>query len=286
MNKKEWCATVKEKKVYTAPKYYSIGEFSKKTGVSTHFLKFYEAKGVFDPVVKENGYRYYGFKDGSCVLECRWMKNLGFSVKDIAKNARDNTSEELESMLNAQQDALERQLFLQQMYLQGLQKLREGLRFCREEYWSVRVVPEQWFLPHTMNGEFLEDDRIYKQLPEWLEWMPITVSAQKIGITEVEELNEEWGMGIESLDAEQIGLVLQEPVQVLRFGRVMEWYHSSLNVNDGSEEIRIYKECQRKARSLNLIPKSVIYRKVLCRTEKDGKRWKHCVYQVPVRLPE
>lgn len=137
-------------------KYYSIGDFSRKAGVSTHFLKFYEEKGIFDPVVWENGYRYYGIWDASSVLECRWMKNVGFSVKEIEKNFKDNTPQELDSLLESQQRELEQQLHLQQMHLLGLKKLREGLMFCAEERWSVRAVPEQWFLSHTIDREFWE----------------------------------------------------------------------------------------------------------------------------------
>lgn len=268
------------------PKIYSIGEFSRKAGVSSHFLKFYEEKGVFDPVVKENGYRYYGIWDASSVLECRWMKNVGFSVQEIAQNFKENTPRELMQALENHQESLEQQIFLQQMHLQGLKKLREGLRFCEQGSWSIRDVPEQWFLPHTMDGQFQEDERIYDQLPEWLKWMPIALSAQKIWVNEDGELHEEWGMGVERSQAEQIGLVQQPPMQTLHMGKVLEWHHSSAWMRGKREESVLYEMLQEKARKLNLIPEPFVFRKLFCYTEKAGDCWEHCVYQVPVRLPE
>lgn len=267
-------------------KYYSIGDFSKKAGVSTHFLKFYEEKGIFDPTVRENGYRYYGIWDASSVLECRWMKNVGFSVKEIEKNFRDNVPQELEQALENHQKEMEWQLHLQQMHLAGLKKLREGLKFCTEERWAVRTVPEQWFLPHTIDREFWEDDRIYDQLPEWLKWMPMTLSAQLITQREDGSLQEEWGMGIEAEDAEKIGFLPKAPARSLRFGLALEYYHSAETITDGTEERFLYEKFQQKARQLNLIPEPRVYRKLFCYTEKDGVNWKHCVYQVPVHLPE
>ena len=90
---------------------YSIGDFAKKAGVSTHFLKFYEEKGILHPKVQENGYRHYDIRDASVVLECRRMKNMGLSVKEIEKAINDSTPAETEQLLAQQQNVLEEQLW-------------------------------------------------------------------------------------------------------------------------------------------------------------------------------
>ena len=149
------------------PRNYAIGDFAKKTGVSTHFLKFYEEKGVLHPKVQSNGYRYYDIRDASLVLECRRMKNMGLSVKEIEKAINDSTPAETEQLLAQQQNVLEEQLWQQQMHLQGLQNLRAALRFCQQQEWSVRTAPDVWFLPHTMDREFLQEEGIYGQRCRW-----------------------------------------------------------------------------------------------------------------------
>ena len=159
---------------------YPIGTFARMAGVSTHFLKFYEEKGILHPVVQDNGYRTYDIRDASFVLECRRMKNMGLSVKEIEKAINDSTPAETEQLLAQQQNVLEEQLWQQQMHLQGLQNLRAALRFCQQQEWSVRTAPDIWFLAHTMDQEFLQEEGIYRQLPQWLEWMPLVTSAQMI----------------------------------------------------------------------------------------------------------
>ena len=148
---------------------YAIGDFAKKAGVSTHFLKFYEEKGILHPRVQENGYRYYDIRDASLVLECFRMKNMGLSVRQIEKGINDCTEQEVAEMLQQRENVLQSQLHEQQMHLQGLQNLRVALRLCEQGEWSVRTVPDVWYLPHTIGKEFVQDSRIYDQLPQWLE---------------------------------------------------------------------------------------------------------------------
>ena len=85
---------------------YPIGTFARMAGVSTHFLKFYEEKGILHPVVQDNGYRTYDIRDASFVLECRRMKNMGLSVKEIEKAINDSTPAETAQLLAQQQNVL------------------------------------------------------------------------------------------------------------------------------------------------------------------------------------
>lgn len=264
---------------------YAIGDFAKKSGVSTHFLKFYEEKGILHPKVKQNGYRHYDIRDASLVLECFRMKNMGLSVRQIEKGINDCTLPEVEAMLARQETDLQAQLHTQQVHLLGLQNLRVALKLCERDEWSVRTVPDVWFLPHTLNGEFVPDDRIYDQLPEWLDWMPLVTSAQIVQMTPEGRLNAEWGLGLEQEEAEQIGFVPQEPAQLLPQGRVLEMYCSYVAPEGGSER-GLYQKCMERARQLNLIPSDTLYRKVFCYTRKNGECWVHCVARVPVRMAE
>lgn len=134
---------------------YPIGTFARMAGVSTHFLKFYEEKGILHPVVQDNGYRTYDIRDASFVLECRRMKNMGLSVKEIEKAINDSTPAETEQLLAQQQNVLEEQLWQQQMHLQGLQNLRAALRFCPAagvELSAPHRISAFW--PHHGPGSF------------------------------------------------------------------------------------------------------------------------------------
>lgn len=265
---------------------YSIGDFAKKAGVSTHFLKFYEEKGILHPRVQENGYRYYDIRDASLVLECFRMKNMGLSVREIEKGINDCTEQEVAEMLQQRENVLQSQLHEQQMHLQGLQNLRVALRLCEQGEWSVRTVPDVWFLPHTLNGEFLPDDRIYDQLPQWLDWMPVVTSAQIVRGNDAHAEHMEWGLGLEQAEAALLGFAPQEPAQLLHLGRVLEIYCSwEIPAEYGSEK-GLYQYCMERARALNLVPEPVMFRRVFCYTEKGGTKQVHNVLWVPVHLPE
>lgn len=265
---------------------YSIGDFAKKAGVSTHFLKFYEEKGILHPKVKENGYRYYDIRDASLVLECHRMKNMGLSVREIEKGINGCTPQEVGAMLARQENDLQVQLHAQQMHLLGLQNLRVALRLCEQGEWSVRTVPDVWYLPHTIGKEFVQDSRIYDQLPQWLDWMPVVTSAQIVRGNDVHAKRVEWGLGLEQAEAAQLGFAPQAPAQLLHLGRVLEIYCSwEIPAEHGSEK-GLYQYCMERARALNLVPEPVMFRRVFCYTEKGGTKQVHNVLWVPVHLPE
>ena len=264
---------------------YAIGDFAKKAGVSTHFLKFYEEKGILHPRVQENGYRYYDIRDASLVLECFRMKNMGLSVRQIEKGINDCTEQEAE-MLQQRENVLQSQLHEQQMHLQGLQNLRVALRLCEQGEWSVRTVPDVWYLPHTIGKEFVQDSRIYDQLPQWLDWMPVVTSAQIARGNDAHAERMEWGLGLEQVEAALLGFAPQEPAQLLHLGRVLEIYCSwEIPAEHGSEK-GLYQYCMERARALNLVPEPVMFRRVFCYTEKGGTKQVHNVLRVPVKMAE
>lgn len=265
---------------------YAIGDFAKKAGVSTHFLKFYEEKGILHPRVQENGYRYYDIRDASLVLECFRMKNMGLSVRQIEKGINDCTEQEVAEMLQQRENVLQSQLHEQQMHLQGLQNLRAALRLCEQGEWSVRTVPDVWYLPHTIGKEFVQDSRIYDQLPQWLDWMPVVTSAQIVRGNDAHAERMEWGLGLEQAEAALLGFAPQEPAQLLHLGRVLEIYCSwEIPAEHGSEK-GLYQYCMERARALNLVPEPVMFRRVFCYTEKGGTKQVHNVLRVPVKMAE
>ena len=265
---------------------YAIGDFAKKAGVSTHFLKFYEEKGILHPRVQENGYRYYDIRDASLVLECFRMKNMGLSVRQIEKGINDCTEQEVAEMLQQRENVLQSQLHEQQMHLQGLQNLRVALRLCEQGEWSVRTVPDVWYLPHTIGKEFVQDSRIYDQLPQWLDWMPVVTSAQIVRGNDAHAEHMEWGLGLEQVEAALLGFAPQEPAQLLHLGRVLEIYCSwEIPAEHGSEK-GLYQYCMERARALNLVPEPVMFRRVFCYTEKGGTKQVHNVLRVPVKMAE
>ena len=66
---------------------YSIGKFSKLTGLSTKTLIWYDNIGLFKPdfVNEENGYRYYSVDSIKRLANIQFLQSLDFSINEIMK---------------------------------------------------------------------------------------------------------------------------------------------------------------------------------------------------------
>ncbi|MBO1330334.1 MerR family transcriptional regulator [Streptomyces sp. VRA16 Mangrove soil] len=61
-----------------------IGELSRRTGVRTHQLRYYESQGLLRPRRGPNGYRDYGDDAPLTVGRIRHLLEAGLSTRDIA----------------------------------------------------------------------------------------------------------------------------------------------------------------------------------------------------------
>lgn len=61
-----------------------IGELSRRTGVQTHQLRYYESQGLLEAARGPNGYRVYGESAVLRVKQIRRLLGAGLSSEDIA----------------------------------------------------------------------------------------------------------------------------------------------------------------------------------------------------------
>lgn len=91
------------------PDYYSIGEFSKKTGVTVRTLHYYDEIGLLKPaVVTNSGRRKYSKENLVTLQKIITLKYLGFPLEKIKELLSRNHSNLKESF------ALQKQLLLEQ----------------------------------------------------------------------------------------------------------------------------------------------------------------------------
>lgn len=64
-------------------KQFTIGDVSKRLGISRDSLRFYEKKGIISPQKLENGYRCYSYEDIRRLLDIMFYRRLNFSIEDI-----------------------------------------------------------------------------------------------------------------------------------------------------------------------------------------------------------
>lgn len=82
--------------------YYKIGDFSRLTNISIRTLRYYDEIGILKPeyVDPYSGYRYYTDKNLDEVRSITFLKQLSFSLEEIAQYKDSLTSEVLEYKKN------------------------------------------------------------------------------------------------------------------------------------------------------------------------------------------
>ncbi len=111
------------------PERYTIGEAAKKLQVSTRTLRFYEEKDLVRPAyIKENGYRFYSEEQIRQIELIIFLKELGFSLKQIKMLIQDeHGSQSLELLLKEQYQENQRkidEISKKQAKIEHLQKIK------------------------------------------------------------------------------------------------------------------------------------------------------------------
>ena len=99
---------------------YTIGEIAELYHIGTDSIRYYERKGLLEPVRGENGYRYYSAQSIWRMNVIRSLRDLGFPVERIGAYLRDRTLENTEEMLREEQRMI-------QDRLRELRKLRASV---------------------------------------------------------------------------------------------------------------------------------------------------------------
>ena len=115
---------------------YSIQDVSKKTGLSTHTLRYYEKEGLISGVERsQGGFRQYTDEDLERLGLICCLKNTGMSIQEIARFVQlthegDHTLEERVELLRAHRErVLERMEEMQK----HLDKVTWKLNFFSEK---------------------------------------------------------------------------------------------------------------------------------------------------------
>ncbi len=78
---------------------YTIGEIARIYHIGTDTIRYYERKGLLEPVRGENGYRYYSGQSIWRMNVIRNLRGLGFSVDRIRDYFQNRTARTTEALL-------------------------------------------------------------------------------------------------------------------------------------------------------------------------------------------
>ena len=203
-------------------KRYSIGEVSKKLGVTSSFLKYYEQHGVLDPHVAQNGYRSYEGRHLSVVQECVKLRNLGYSAAEI-RSMLNSPYEETLDALEAKQEALERQICYLKYAKKYISMAREEAHFFHEDpCWTVDEHGDFFFLAQIQDFNFIEDERFFALAGEWNQWLPAVRVAACVNRGHRDGPKIIWGLAMPMAFARAMNLTYGEPAMYVPPMRCLE----------------------------------------------------------------
>lgn len=160
--------------------YMTVGEISKRMGVSNRTLQYYDKEGLLPPSAQsEGGRRLYTDKDIVILHQILSLKSLGFSLEDIRQylNSLD-TPQDVAKILTRQSDILRRQIEQLNASLTAIEQLKEevvqmqavdfkkyadiiiNLQLKNDYYWLIKHFDDQ-MLEHISKRFTIEDAKIF-----------------------------------------------------------------------------------------------------------------------------
>ncbi|MGE8203587.1 MerR family transcriptional regulator [Heyndrickxia sp. NPDC080065] len=140
--------------------YYSIGEFSKLTGITQRALRYYDEKNLLKPSkISETGRRYYEEKDMIPLQQIISLKYLGFTLEEIEPLLNEKKGNLQDSLKFQRKLMIQKQEHLQQV----IKALDHAIEIIEEGEMDSRVL---YFLIHSILNEKEHFDWMRDYFPE------------------------------------------------------------------------------------------------------------------------
>ena len=158
---------------------YRIGEFANVLGVTPDFLKYYEKEQLLIPEKdQKSGYRYYQFRQTAMLMQHIRDRNLGFSIKESQKVAKDISFDEYMDTLRQKKQTLTQSIARSQLLLEYISRMEQVEKWMQQPgVWYIEEVPSIWLLPHSQDDLFLGDTELTKAAGVWYLQAPVTKSC-------------------------------------------------------------------------------------------------------------
>lgn len=115
----------------------STGEFAKICGVEKHVLLHYEEIGLFYPEFKkENGYRFYSYRQYDTFQGIKSLQKIGMSLSDIKIYLEDRNPQLFSDLLQEKESAVKQQI-------EELQSIQSMIGFFRKDIASGLEAKER-----------------------------------------------------------------------------------------------------------------------------------------------
>ncbi len=166
-------------------KFYQIGKFASKLGVTHDLLKHYEKYGIIQSKRQgDGGYRYYPYTQVPNILSSKEFQNWGFSLREISTLLKGADVSDYYRILGNRVLQMEQEQTLKHRYLDSARHLLSQVSQIKEGKfsgsWSIEEQESSYYLPHSSGTDFELIDINEHILASWIEHLSITSIATRI----------------------------------------------------------------------------------------------------------
>ena len=155
-------------------KWYSISKTSRVLNISSELLRHYERLGLIHPVRKENGYRYFSFKEIDKLQGIRRYRNMNFSLDQMDKLIYTAGYEEVGELYAASLAKTQQQLIWDQELLRATEMIIEDWKEIGEGTGKCRQTVSRDILRVDMRHRDSIDETLeLDEVGEWIEKLPV-----------------------------------------------------------------------------------------------------------------
>ena len=206
-------------------KKYRIGQLARMMCVSLDFIRFYEEKGLIkytaDP---KNRYHYYDISQSEMIHKIQQYRKLGYNVNETVALLRHADKNEMIELFLSRSAAHQNSIKMSSYAIRYLYFLQATLS-TPSGTWYISRKPAMWFLPHTIDENYLDDPATLSAYKEWNEQLPLVFSLDKWILNRDGTLHQiQHGRGIEQSVADDFGLNPTSPAMLYPEKRCMEYY--------------------------------------------------------------
>ena len=267
-------------------KRYRIGDFARELGVTPDFLKYCEKQGYITPHTEPNGYRYYDFTLAAPIIEYIKLKNQGFSAKAINELLCESSFDDTMEQLIHRREAIRRQMVFHQALLQHYDQLSAIWQSFRDPpVWQVRRSEGFYFLPHSVNRDFIAEDAVRTAVRAWMPYMPVVMSTRRIACEDGRlfskgSWDQVWGLSVDKHFAQQVELPVSAPVVHVPPARCLELF---MRYDLRKPKTAYFLAAEEILARNALTPCGASYTRVITKIWENGVRNEYSILMIPVK---
>lgn len=196
---------------------YRIGDVSRILDISTDLLRYYEKKGVVNPIKdKNNDYRYYDAWDINFLIDCIWYKNFGYGIDQIARMLSECPYEGLIGMLEEKRSDIENSIRHQELLLRRMKEHHNSILHIREYIGKCDLRQSPEIVCYLNRYNFLYDNSAELQRlgQQWMKYMPFNQRYFEIAKENILGGGDDyaWGFSMEMHYVKEFDVGIKTPV--------------------------------------------------------------------------